>query len=574
VETLGSVSVVCSDKTGTLTQNKMTVTRVYTNETLRPVSELNRDADELFINGFVLCTDATIENDVRIGDPTELALLDMGLALEADKKVLEESLPRINELAFDSERKMMTTVHRDASGKVIAYTKGAMDRIIEICDSIIINGKIRPITEDDKNKIQAAAKEMASMALRVLALAIKFDDDSATEKNLIFTGLVGMIDPPRPEAKDAVEIFKGASVRTVMITGDHIDTAFAIAKELGITDSRDQCITGDELDKMSQEDLNAAVPNLRVFARVSPEHKVMIVNAIKSHGHIVSMTGDGVNDAPSLKSADIGVAMGITGTDVAKGAADMVLTDDNFATIQKAIEEGRNIYNNIRKTVLFLLSSNLGEIITMFAAIVSGLASPLKAIHILWINLITDSLPGLSLGVDTGDPDIMKRAPRDPKESLFANGGFAVTLFFGFVIASITLAAFVAIPVSMLLEAGRAITLENIEMVMADNAIYTRCQTYAFTTLGISQLFNAIGMRNLNRSIFRFNHLENRMMVVAFWVGFLLQISVTEIPVLIDMFGTVELSIREWLALTALSTAPLWFHELFVFAKFIKNRNA
>ena len=252
----------------------------------------------------------------------------------------------------------------------------------------------------------------------------------------------------------------------------------------------------------------------------------------------------------------------------------MVLTDDNFATIQKAIEEGRNIYNNIRKTVLFLLSSNLGEIITMFAAIVSGLASPLKAIHILWINLITDSLPGLSLGVDTGDPDIMKRAPRDPKESLFANGGFAVTLFFGFVIASITLAAFVAIPVSMLLEAGRAITLENIEMVMADNAIYTRCQTYAFTTLGISQLFNAIGMRNLNRSIFRFNHLENRMMVVAFWVGFLLQISVTEIPVLIDMFGTVELSIREWLALTALSTAPLWFHELFVFAKFIKNRNA
>ena len=574
METLGSVSVVCSDKTGTLTQNKMTVTRVYTNETLRPVSELNRDADELFINGFVLCTDATIENDVRIGDPTELALLDMGLALEADKKVLEESLPRINELAFDSERKMMTTVHRDASGKVIAYTKGAMDRIIEICDSIIINGKIRPITEDDKNKIQAAAKEMASMALRVLALAIKFDDDSATEKNLIFTGLVGMIDPPRPEAKDAVEIFKGASVRTVMITGDHIDTAFAIAKELGITDSRDQCITGDELDKMSQEDLNAAVPNLRVFARVSPEHKVMIVNAIKSHGHIVSMTGDGVNDAPSLKSADIGVAMGITGTDVAKGAADMVLTDDNFATIQKAIEEGRNIYNNIRKTVLFLLSSNLGEIITMFAAIVSGLASPLKAIHILWINLITDSLPGLSLGVDTGDPDIMKRAPRDPKESLFANGGFAVTLFFGFVIASITLAAFVAIPVSMLLEAGRAITLENIEMVMADNAIYTRCQTYAFTTLGISQLFNAIGMRNLNRSIFRFNHLENRMMVVAFWVGFLLQISVTEIPVLIDMFGTVELSIREWLALTALSTAPLWFHELFVFAKFIKNRNA
>lgn len=574
VETLGSVSVVCSDKTGTLTQNKMTVTRVYADESLRPVSELNKDTDALFINGFVLCTDAAVKGDVRIGDPTELALLDMGLALNIGKDELEESQPRINELAFDSERKMMTTVHRDASGKVIAYTKGAMDRIIEICDSIIINGKIRPITEDDKNKIQAAAKEMASMALRVLALAIKYDDDSASEKNLIFAGLVGMIDPPRPEAKDAVEIFKGACVRTVMITGDHIDTAFAIAKELGIAESEDQCITGDQLDKMTQEDLNAAVPDLRVFARVSPEHKVMIVNAIRSHGHIVSMTGDGVNDAPSLKTADIGVAMGITGTDVAKGAADMVLTDDNFATIQKAIEEGRNIYNNIRKTVLFLLSSNLGEIITMFAAIVSGFASPLKAIHILWVNLITDSLPGLALGVDSGDPDIMKNAPRDPKENLFANGGFAITIFFGIVIGAITLSAFLATPIFMLADAGRAVTIENIKLVMADDHIYAQCQTYAFTTLAISQLFNAIGMRNLNRSIFRFNHLENRMMVVAFWVGIMLQVAVTEIPALIDMFGTVELSIKEWLSLIALSTAPLWFHELFVFARFIKNRGA
>ena len=357
-----------------------------------------------------------------------------------------------------------------------------------------------------------------------------------------------------------------------MITGDHKDTAFAIAKELGIAESEDQCITGEELDHMSQAELSAAVPRLRVFARVSPENKVMIVNAFRSHGHIVSMTGDGVNDAPSLKSADIGVAMGITGTDVAKGAADMVLTDDNFATIQKAIEEGRNIYGNIRKSVLFLLSSNLGEIITMFAAIAAGFVPPLKAIHILWVNLITDSLPGLALGVDSGDPDVMKNAPRDPKESLFARGGFAITIFFGVVIGAITLAAFLATPVSVLLEAGRSVTLENLKLILTDDAVYLRSQTYAFSTLAVSQLFNAVGMRNLNRSIFKFNHLANRLMIIAFTAGMLLQISVTEIPWLISIFGTVELSLKEWIGLTALSTAPLWFHELFVLVKYIKKK--
>lgn len=574
VETLGSVSVVCSDKTGTLTQNKMTVTKVYVDEALRNVSELRYDTDKLFIDGFILCTDAAIDGKTRLGDPTELALLDMGLKCGIAKKELELSEPRINELAFDSDRKMMTTVHRNADGRVIAYTKGAMDRIIENCNNIIINGEIRPITLKDRDSIQAAAKSMASIALRVLALAIKLDDDSAVEENLVFAGLVGMIDPPRPEARDAVAIFKEASVATVMITGDHKDTAYAIAKELGIAEREEDCITGDDLNHMNQSDLNAAVPNLRVFARVSPENKVMIVNAFRSHGHIVSMTGDGVNDAPSLKSADIGVAMGITGTDVAKGAADMVLTDDNFATIQKAIEEGRNIYNNIKKSVLFLLSSNLGEIITMFVAIVSGFASPLKAIHILWVNLITDSLPGLALGVDTGDPDIMKVAPRDPKESLFARGGFAITIFFGIVIGAITLTAFLAIPVYSLLDTGQSVTLANLKHILTDEGIYARSQTYAFTTLAVSQLFNAIGMRNMNRSIFRFNHLANRMMLVAFAVGMLLQISVTEIPLLISVFGTVELSFREWIGLVALSTAPLWFHELFVFVKYLKNRTA
>jgi Ca2+-transporting ATPase len=325
---------------------------------------------------------------------------------------------------------------------------------------------------------------------------------------------------------------------------------------------------------MTQEELNAAVPNLRVFARVSPENKVMIVNAFRSHGNIVSMTGDGVNDAPSLKAADIGVAMGITGTDVAKGAADMVLTDDNFATIQKAIEEGRNIYNNIKKSVIFLLSSNLGEIITMFVAIIAGLATPLKAIHILWINLITDSLPALALGVDSGDPDAMKNAPRDPKESLFAHGGLAITVFFGCVIGLITLSAFLITPIRTLMDAGQAINLENLKLILENQAIYVQSQTYAFTTLGVSQLFNAIGMRNLNRSIFRYNHLENRMMIVAFFVGLLLQISVTEIDILIEVFGTQQLSIVEWIDLILLSMTPLVFHELFVFGRYMKKKAA
>ena len=373
---------------------------------------------------------------------------------------------------------------------------------------------------------------------------------------------MGMIDPPRPEAAEAVQIFKEASVTTVMITGDHKDTAYAIAKELGIAHSPDQCIAGDELSRLTQEELNRRVEDLRVFARVSPENKVMIVNAYRSHGHIVSMTGDGVNDAPSLNAADIGVAMGITGTDVAKGAADMVLTDDNFASIQKAIHEGRVIYNNIRKTVLFLLSSNFGEIITMSAAIIAGLFSPLKAIHILWVNLITDSLPALGLGVDEGTPGIMKEKPRDPKENLFAHGGLATTLFYGTVIACITLGAFLIVPVEMLLAAGRALTVEGINEMMAVGNTYMRCQTYAFTTLGVSQLFHALGMRDVKTSVFRMNYSRNRMIIFAFFFGLMLQVAVTEVVFFERMFETVELSLQEWGMLLILATVPLWFHEL------------
>ncbi|MDR3364927.1 MAG: cation-translocating P-type ATPase [Clostridiales Family XIII bacterium] len=563
VETLGSVSVVCSDKTGTLTQNKMAVTTLYTfeDDALWSVGDFRYEGTrKLLIDGFVLCTDAEVGGDgARIGDPTELALLDLGAAKDIRKRDLEHAMPRVGELAFDSDRKMMTTAHRLDDGGAVAFTKGAVDNLLEHC----VDGDGKPLGGEAKRRVMDASAEMAGDALRVLGLAYKTGDDTATEDGLTFLGLVGMIDPPRPEAAGAVEDFKAASITTVMITGDHRDTAFAIAKEIGIADSPGQVISGDELNKMSQEELSEAVPRLRVFARVSPEHKVMIVKAFQSHGHIVSMTGDGVNDAPSLKAADIGVAMGITGTDVSKGAADMVLADDNFATIRLAVREGRNIYSNIRETVLFLLSSNLGEIVTMFFAIAIGLLSPLRAIHILWINLITDSLPALALGVDPPEDDIMKYPPRDAKAGLFADGGMFATVLFGAVIGAVTLVAYLYEPVSILRAGGESVSIAAIDAVLRDPVAYSRAQTFAFTTLGISQLFNAIGFKKLHKSLFSVNHLQNRMMIFAFCFGVGLQVAVTEVPVLSGLFETSRLSLAEWLCLIALCTVPLWAHEIY-----------
>ncbi|MDD3242202.1 MAG: cation-translocating P-type ATPase, partial [Eubacteriales bacterium] len=454
VETLGAVSVVCSDKTGTLTQNKMTVVQTYLDGQTRPVQALDAARDSLFIDGFVLCCDASIDTGERIGDPTELALLDMGKPLGITRTQLEQTLPRINEQAFDSDRKLMTTVHREGAGSV-AFTKGAVDQLLKHCVSIRENGQERTITPADREAVMAASAGMASQALRVLALAVKRGDDSAAEESLTFVGLVGMIDPPRPEAAMSVQHFKESGITTIMITGDHRDTALAIAKDLGIAQDAAQCVSGDELEDMDQEELTRRVNDLRVFARVSPTHKVRIVQALKANGKIVSMTGDGVNDAPSLKAADIGVAMGITGTDVAKSAADMVLTDDNFSTIEKAVEEGRGIYANIKKTVVFLLSSNLGEVISMFGAIVAGLAAPLQAVHILWVNLITDSLPALALGSDGKPRGIMKQKPRDPDASLFADGGGFFTAFYGVLIALLTLCGFLYLPVRELIASGQ-----------------------------------------------------------------------------------------------------------------------
>lgn len=583
VETLGAVSVVCSDKTGTLTQNKMTVTKVYFDNQLKDVSELSYDKNTIFVKGFVLCNDASTANNERMGDPTELALLDMGKLVNVTREGLEQTNPRINEKSFDSARKLMTTVHKE-DNKVISYTKGAMDILLGRCNKIYLNGEVIDITEQHIADINKAASEMARGALRVLALGYKENDDTANEENLTFAGLIGMIDPPRPEAKDSVQVLKSAGITTIMITGDHKDTALAIAKDLGIAENENQCITGSELNELNQEQLNKKVRDIRVFARVSPEHKVMIVKAFKSNGSIVSMTGDGVNDAPSLKSADIGVAMGITGTDVAKGAADMVLTDDNFATIEKAVAEGRGIYQNIKKTVLFLLSSNFGEVISMFSAIAAGLASPLQSIHILWINLITDSLPGLALGVDPKDTDIMNAKPRDPNESLFANGGLIFTIYNGFMIAALTLGAFLWSPISHLIDIGAAVNLQNIKEMLElttpiivnghDYLIIEHAQTYAFTTLGVSQLFHAIGMRNYDKSLFKMNMFDNKSMIAAFVIGLGLQIAVTEIPFLTEVFETSQLTLKEWGNLILISMVPLLSHEIIVAGKNLIGKKA
>lgn len=571
VETLGAVNVVCSDKTGTLTQNKMTVTTCYVNDRHIPVSMHNirqqAEITEMFLRGLALCQDAETAGEEAVGDPTELALLQMAETCGIRKKQSEQQYPRIGERSFDSVRKMMTTVHR-GDGRNFAYTKGAPDVVLGRCTKIRINGNILPLGEAKRRRIQNALEEMSSQALRVLALAMKTGgtkEELLQEENLIFLGLVGMKDPIRPEAKEAVAKFKKASVQTVMITGDHAKTALAIAQELGIARKEKECMTGEELENLTDIELGNRLKEVRVFARVSPEHKVRIVRVLKKLGNVVAMTGDGVNDAPSLRMADIGIAMGKGGTDVAKQASDMILADDHFATIEKAIEEGRSIYRNIKKTVLFLLSSNFGEIITMFTAVLFGIASPLKASHILWINLITDSLPALALGMDHNDKEqLMKMPPRGAKEGLFANGGLACTIFYGVLIGGISLAAFLKLPWEMLRQNNLPFDPVHIMEVFSDGAVLARAQTYAFTVLGMSQLFHAVGMRDVRTSVFSRKRKFNPVLAGAFAVGFVLQLAVTEVPYLVTMFGTAPLAASEWMSLLLLAAFPILTHEMFV----------
>ncbi len=560
VETLGAVSVVCSDKTGTLTQNKMTV------EEFLDAGELlaQRGNKEELFHAFLLCNDGKLTKKGPLGDPTELALLEYGRKMRMEASALEKEFPRVMENPFDSGRKMMTTVHKTGNG-LISYTKGAPDIILSRCSRYLAGTEVKELGAGQKRRIARQIDILSGKALRVLGAAMS-DGDGREERDMIFLGLAAMADPPRPEAFRAVEMFQKAHVRTVMITGDHKDTAFAIARKLGIASHGSQCMSGEELDRADDEELKDRAEHVSVFARVSSDHKVRIVKALKASGKIVAMTGDGVNDAPSLKAADVGIAMGQCGTDVAKQAADMILTDDNFATIEKAMEEGRGIYENIRKSVIFLLSSNFGEIMTMFTAIILSLPSPLKASHILWINLITDSLPALALGTDANDGEtLMKEPPRKSTESLFSRGGLECTVFYGFLIAIISLTAFLKLPVSLLAHGGKDITIENLAEILSDVRILAHCQTYAFTVLGLSQLFHAVGMRNVGKSVFRMRHLENKLMVAAVVVGVFLQVMVTEIPQLVAVFQTAALTGGEWGELLILAAAPMAAHELLIF---------
>lgn len=567
VETLGSVSVVCSDKTGTLTQNKMTVVEAYTNKThyiSENFNEKNKDIElNLLAKGMSLCSNATVDEGLY-GDPTEIALVAFANEFNLHKKELETKHPRVDELPFDSVRKMMSTKHVYNDTHII-FTKGALDSILTNTTYILENGKERKITKEDIDNIYKVNSEYSSKALRVLALAYSKNNE-INEKELTFVGVVAMIDPARKEAKPAVSEFKKAGITTVMITGDHKDTAFAIAKNLGIASDINECIMGQELNSMSEEEIRELVKRVRVFARVSPENKVQIVKAFKANGNIVAMTGDGVNDAPSLKAADIGIAMGITGTDVAKGAADMVLADDNFASIEKAVEEGRGIYANIKKTVIFLLSSNIAEVLVMLLVIALGFVSPFLAIHLLWINLITDSLPAVALGMDPKDKNIMNEKPRDPKDTIFSHGGLRDTLMYGiFITISVIIAYLSAFWLN-------GITSYSDIANCTNEAIISQAQTMSFTALAFAELMHMVGMSNPNKSFIYVFKSKNWMMLLAFVLGIGLQFFVVLTPGVQQFFKTSSLEGWEWLITLLAGLVPLIMHEIVVLIKFINKK--
>ena len=600
VETLGSSTVICSDKTGTLTQNKMTVQKVFTNNNLinvEDIKELSNEGKKLMQTA-TLCNDTKIgENNTLTGDPTETALIDLGLKINFElDDVLK--LPRVKEYPFDSDRKLMTTVNK-VGEKYIAYTKGGIDELLARCSSYEINGEIKTDLENYKPEIDKNNIEMAKEALRVLAFAYKELDHEPTdeemkniEENLTFVGMVGMIDPPREEVKQAVEKCKTAGIKTVMITGDHKITAVAIAKSLGILENEDEAITGQELEEMSDEDLTKNIRKYSVYARVSPEHKVRIVKAWQKNGEIVAMTGDGVNDAPALKTADIGCAMGIVGTDVSKEAADVILTDDNFATIVSSVEEGRRIYDNILKAIQFLLSSNVGEIIALFIAILItpwisskfgidiGLIEVLLPIHILWVNLVTDSLPALALAVDPAEDDVMKRKPKKHK-GIFTKGMTWRVVYQGVMIGLLTLAAFIigiATPEENLPEMVRmdgkiyqAEEIENLDYALQNGAEYVETQevrveigqAMAFIVLAFSELVHVFNIRNNKKSIFRTHPFNNKMLLLAIGASAALMLIILLIPGLRHLFSIPILPVGNLIEAILLVIAPIVIVELF-----------
>lgn len=559
VETLGSVNIVCSDKTGTLTQNKMTVQEFFTftdkTQKVEDQSDLSAEA-HLLSSAMVLASDATLENGDSTGDPTEIALLQLADDLKIDRAALSSSQPRIDEKAFDSNRKMMSTLHQQED-KFVIYAKGAIDSLILKCKHIVEDGEIIPLTETHKTILSDAADAMSDKALRTLAVAYKplekQIDTENFERNLVMIGVVGMIDPPREEVKDAIATAKEAGISTIMITGDHKNTALAIAKELGIASKRSEATTGAAINNMSREELESHIEEYKVFARVSPEHKVNIVKAFRAKGNIVSMTGDGVNDAPSLNAADIGVAMGIEGTDVAKNASDMILADDNFSTIIAAIEQGRNIYNNIKKSVIFLLACNVGEVITMLVAIGVGLPIPLIATQLLWINLLTDTLPAVALGMDPGDKDVMKEKPRPLNDNFFSHGAGRRVILAGILMGILTIVAFV----SGYYLHGYSPFADNIPENIEEYA-----RTLAFLTIIGCQLFYSFSFRHEYKSIFRIGFFSNKYLFGSVVVGLLLQLIVLYVPFMTEAFKLQAVGIKEWLGVFVLSIIPLLANEV------------
>ena len=604
VETLGSATVICSDKTGTLTQNKMTVQKVFVNNEVveaKDIKDISNELDRL-MQVCTLCNDTKIGAERELtGDPTETALIDLGFKINFDvKEVLE--LKRVKEIPFDSDRKLMTTVNK-VGEKYFVYTKGGIDELLARCNSYIVNGEIKTDLDKYKAEINKYNVDMAKDALRVLAMAYKEMDHEPTdeemkniENDLIFVGMVGMIDPPREEVKVAVEKCKTAGIKTVMITGDHKITAVAIAKALGILENEDEAITGSELEEMSDEDLTKNIRKYSVYARVSPEHKVRIVKAWQANGEIVAMTGDGVNDAPALKTADIGCAMGIVGTDVSKEAADVILTDDNFATIVSSVEEGRRIYDNILKAIQFLLSSNVGEIIVLFLAILItpwlgstfnidiGLIEVLLPIHILWINLVTDSLPALALAVDPAEDDVMKRKPKKQK-GIFTKGMSFRVVYQGIMIGLLTLAAFIIgiatpeenLPTMVKID-GTLYGVEEVESLdeaLANGAEYVEKQevkveigqTMAFMVLAFSELVHVFNIRNNKKSVFKTHPFNNKMLLLAIGASAALMLIILLVPALRHIFSIPILPMGNLIETILLIIAPLVIVEIFKLLK-------
>lgn len=541
VETLGSSSVICSDKTGTLTQNKMRVVDVRSQN------------KKLIIEFATLCTDCeiSVKNGSRIvsGEPTEKAIVEESINLGTVKNDLEILMPRVNEIPFDSNRKMMTTIHK-LGNKYRVITKGAPDVLLQRCTKEILeanNSNNIRVQALQTSKIQNDNRQMAQKALRVIAVAYKdidflpskIDSDNL-ENNLTFAGLIGMIDPPREGVKEAVRTCQNAGIKTVMITGDHLETAKAIAKDLGILSIKDRAITGQELDKMTQSQLEKNIKEYSVFARVTPEHKVRIVKAWQRKGAVVAMTGDGVNDSPALKNADIGIAMGKNGTDVAKNAADIILADDNFVTIVEAVKQGRNIYDNIKKAIHFLIATNIGEIVTIFMGLVLGLKSPLLAIQLLWINLVTDSLPAIALGLEKPEKDIMNRKPANSKKGIFADGLWNKIIVEGIMIGVLTLVAFSIGNKYYGLEVGR---------------------TMAFLSIGFLELVHSFNIKN-EKSIFETGVFENKYLLGSFILGILIQGIVVVIPAFANVFEVVPLNMTQWIITVAISILPIPVIEL------------